>query len=155
MKNKSHALAGMISLIFILAILIAGWKGYRHNWELPTRALQMVGMDKRDCTVAKRVYWYDFLKYTDGYEALVISVPEDWKIPDGWRNDAVSLREAQQVYGLSAAALEKLDAGALPEAYQAQFYSECGEKGDREFFVGLYDGNGTVLVYRGHHLYGI
>lgn len=133
MKNKSHALAGMISLIFILAILIAGWKGYRHNWELPTRALQMVGMDKRDCTVAKRVYWYDFLKYTDGYEALVISVPEDWKIPDGWRNDAVSLREA----------------------YQAQFYSECGEKGDREFFVGLYDGNGTVLVYRGHHLYGI
>lgn len=105
-------------------------------------------------------YWNDFLKYTDGYEILEIDVEAGrWKTPDIWNVGETTVFEILRPYGLgfSSALRDEIESGNIPLTCQEWFVSEKKPNGNYdgwEFFIGSYDGNERLFLYRGHHLYG-
>lgn len=160
MKRGFRGLA--IFLALVLAAVAAAWLGMNgrtivsqvrllREFHLPVSLI----LDVEDY-----VYWNDFLKYTDGYEMIRIDVGDGkWTTPDGWNVGKVTLYDIVQPSGLgfSAALSDEMESGEIPVICEEWFFSEKrpDDNYDRwEFFVGGYDGDQTLFLYRGHHLYG-
>lgn len=101
-------------------------------------------------------YWSDWLQYTDGYEVLVAK-GQPGVAPDGinWTPDLISMEdiESKSPRAFSAEAKKRLEAILLPEAFDA--YHMVFEDKHQELWVLLYHHSGMLLIYRGHHLYGL
>ena len=146
----------------VLAVVAAAWLGM--NGKTVVSQVRLLGefhlpvfmiLDIEDYS-----YWNDFLKYTDGYEIMVIKVEAgEWETPDGWNVGESTRFEVLRPYdiGFSSALRNDMESGELPVVCQEWFAAE--KKPDDnydqwEFFVGGYDGGQNLFLYRGHHLYG-
>lgn len=161
-KKRSFGCRIVIILAVILAIPVAAWLGmHARTIVSQLRLLDEFQLPKSYIfDINHYAYWNDFLKYTDGYEILRIDVDAGkWKTPDIWNVSEVTLSEMVRPYGLgfSSALRDEMESGELSSAWQEWFASEKKPNGNAvgwEFFVGAYDGQETLFLYRGHHLYG-
>ena len=152
----------MIFLALVLAVVAAAWLGMNGRTILSqVRMLREFHLPVSSILdIEGYAYWNDFLKYTDGYEIIRIDVDDDkWKTPDGWNVGEITLFEIVRPYGLgfSSVLSDEMESGKIPVVCQEWFFSEkkTDNNYDRwEFFVGAYDGDQTLFLYRGHHLYG-
>ena len=167
MKGRRRRLRLKIALAFgfILAIIAVTWLGMNimniRDFSSQIRLLNEFHLPPSYIfEIDHYAYWNDVLKYTDGYEILQINVdPEKWETPEVWNVGEVTLFEIVQPYGLgfSSALYDEMNSGEIPSVWQEWFVSEKKPNGNFdgwEFFVGAYDGDQTLLLYRGHHLYG-
>lgn len=164
MKRKKRAFGRriVIALAVVLAIPVVAWLGMNvRTFSSQFRLLNEFHLPKSYIfNIDQYAYWNDFLKYTDGYEIMLLDVDAGkWKTPDIWNVSEVTLSEMVRPYGLgfSSALRNEMESGELSSVWQEWFVSEKKPNGNAvgwEFFVGAYDGAETLLLYRGHHLYG-
>ena len=161
-KKRSFGRRIVVAVSVILAILVVFWLGMNvRTFSSQLRLLNEFHLPV-SCifNIDQYAYWNDFLKYTDGYEIMRIDVDAGkWKTPDIWNVSEATLSEMVQPYGLgfSSALRDKSQSGMLTDVWQEWFVSEKKPDGNFdgwEFFVGAYDGEETLFLYRGHHLYG-
>jgi len=105
-------------------------------------------------------YWNDVLKYTDGYEVMVIRIdPTEWVTPEGWKKEGVNPIDVFKPHDVSIQpALKKLEGYTLLEEYSEWFYLEVNPDGfsyEHSIYAGFYDYAGTLLLYRAHNLTSI
>ncbi len=163
MKGYWKAIIALLILLSVVATVWLGWTFYGpdEDFEHPIRGkkglLAAVGVDA-DCAEIASHYWYDLLKYIDGYEIVAVRPPEDWLPPEGWQMGGMTVEEIEEKYNLilSDDAWERI--GLTQEVSRAHFFAETGRDSeiiqDWEFYVGLWQEDGVLIVYRGHHLYG-
>lgn len=106
--------------------------------------------------VAGHDAWQDPLGYTDGYEWVILQVdPNRFSPPEGWSAAPVTLAELQPDGHPFARSFWEHE--ALPDGFSACFFSPI-DPGlpfeEREWLCFLYDGQGTLALYRGFLLYG-
>ena len=111
------------------------------------------------------INWTDWLKYKDGYEIMTFSVAKDqWKTPDEWMQEdtPVSLDELQNMLKvhLDPQGIDRLNvtADSCSSWYFLDHRSAETPFDQREYdlaFVAETADSLTVVIYRGHHLYGL
>lgn len=151
MKRK----AWLILIIPLLLILL--W------WLLrPARLLDRAGVPVTSVRgVIAQEYWSDWLKYTDGYDWVILRVnPETFTPPQDWNTTPASLadikpQDSDRYHDFHPDFHEH---SALPETFTAWFYSPVdplADFEDQEWFAAMYDEHtGILAIYRGHALYG-
>ena len=104
------------------------------------------------------VNWTDWLSYTDGYEILAARVePAEWSVPESWHSEAVSLEalEKEHLIYLNRWWFEEHHI-PLDQTFDGWYFHETDREpwAEYQFFLGLHREDGTLIVYRGHDLWG-
>lgn len=171
MSRKKHSRrAGRRSFAIVVILLVvivctAGGIFLKHlSWEISreNQMMKRVGLSFRDePEIVDYTIWNDFLKYTSGYEILLLKVdPLEWSMPAGWRSMRTTLNDASALHNVNiqSGVLDKLEADSIPDQFVEYYFEETGRDEeliyDWEFYTAFYDGAGTVLIYRGFNLYG-
>lgn len=150
----------LLIVVLVAALLVTLSVGITRHIRCRS-LLQAVGLENGS-GFKRKAYdsFTDFLQYVDGYEIAVFTLPADgWNVPKDWIAEPASMKEIpvpvelnQNV--LSSMGMEDLECSAwffrddrdgVPFEKQEYTFACYGIQKDTE----------VVLVYRGHHLYGI
>ena len=124
--------------------------------------LQAVGLENGSGFKCKKYESFtDFLQYVDGFEIAVFTLPADgWNVPKDWTAEPASMKEIPVPVELNQNVLSSMGMGDLE--CSAWFFRDGREgvpfekKQEYTFACyGIQKDTEVVLVYRGHHLYGI
>ncbi|MBR6570853.1 MAG: hypothetical protein IKK75_10420 [Clostridia bacterium] len=133
----------------------------QQNCDQMLRAVRLenAGLERVDYT-----YFRDFLQYADGYEIAVFRIDSSqWIAPDSWTRFEASrpVAEVAEELGIALNANSILDLSVGGEACQAYCFVDRREAesfDEREYYFAYCEeayGKILVVIYRGHHLYGI
>ena len=160
----------LLTLMVCIAVLVVGVTvalGVRREFRESAllRAVDLPG-GLRYASIGY-VNWTDWLSYTDGYEILASRVdPAEWSAPESWHSEAVSLKALEKehlVYYNSHEEYHILNRQwfdehgiSLDQTFDGWYFRETDREvwAEYHFFLGLHREDGTLIVYRGHDLWG-
>ena len=147
-------------LILLAVLLLCAICWYLFQIAIPTLRLLDTFDLPPQTLFSLRYYenWRDWLKYGDSFELVVARVPSQrWVPPESWTKETVTITQIEQkndVDDLLLLLQSRLK--ALPETFHCWFFHEVNRALDVNTWnqwVGLYNTDGTLILYRGYHLY--
>ena len=136
------------------------------KYQTQTRMLKVVSLqDVQGLQQVGYTYWKDILKYGDGYEIMTFVIDNaEWTPPENWtitaEEKSIEALEAELEIDINENEILLLNSGEISceswffadnrneRSFDKQdFYFACCDEVD--------DRSKMIVIYRGHHLYGL
>jgi len=129
------------------------------------KMLRVVQLENTELYLENYEYFCDTLQYAHGYEVAVFSVDKSrWKQPDSWSvpEAAVSVEQLARDLGVAVNMNVIMDLG-LGDIIGTSYFWVDNRKAlsfnEQDYYFAICDSTNrnsmVLLIYRGHHLYGL
>ena len=147
-------------LILLAVLLLCALCWYLFQIAIPTLRLLDTFDLPPQTLFSLRYYenWRDWLKYGDSFELVVARVPSRrWVPPESWTKETATITQIEQKNGVDdLLSLLQSRLKSLPATFDDWFFHEVNRALDVDTWnqwIGLYNTDGTLILYRGYHLY--